>query len=208
MNILKNCKIKINEQKIYYMLVLAFFVVGIALGTFLVKYMNAESLKDVSNYFTSFLNNISGSTIDSKALVLDILIKNTTLILFIILLGFTFFGTPFILLIDLVKGFTLGYTFSLLLTTYDGKGIWVALASTIPQNLIYIPIFIALSIICIECSTAKMKDKFFNNKNINSILSNDLIYKFGTLIIIFIIGVFIEAYLCPNIIKFAITKAY
>ena len=208
MNFFNDFKIKINEQKLYYMLVLAFFVVGIALGTFLVKYMNADNLKDVSNYFTTFLNNITGNPIDSKSLLLDILIKNTVLIAFIILLGFTFFGTPLILLIDLIKGFTLGYTFSLLLTTYDGKGIWVALASTIPQNIIYIPIFIALSIICIECSTSKMKDKFFNNNKINNILSNDLIYKFGTLIIIFIIGVFIEAYICPNIIKFAVTKAY
>lgn len=208
MNLFKNYKININEQKVYYMLVLAFFVVGIALGTFMVKYMNAESLKDISSYFTTFINSVVENNVDSKALFLDILIKNIILIGFIVLLGFTFFGTPFILLIDLIKGFTLGYTFSLLLTTYNGKGIWLALASTIPQNIIYIPIFIALSIICIECSTSKMKNKLFASKNINSILYNDLIYKFGTLIIIFIIGVFIEAYVCPNIIKFTITKAY
>lgn len=208
MNILSSGKIKISEQKIYYILVVVFFVVGITLGTFLVRYMNTEDLKDLSGYFTNFLNSIVDSTIDSKALLLDILIKNIVLIGFIILLGFTFFGTPFILLIDLVKGFTLGYTFSFLLTTYNGGGIWVALISTIPQNIIYIPIFIALSIIGIQCSTAKMKEKIFKNISINKILYNDLIYKFGSLIIIFIIGVFIEAYLCPNIIKFVITKAY
>ncbi|MEG0295354.1 MAG: stage II sporulation protein M [Clostridium sp.] len=208
MNVLSNLKIKINEQKVYYMLVLLFFVVGIALGTFLVRYMNAGDLKDISDYFTSFLTNIVENPVDSKSLLLDVLIKNTALIGFIILLGFTFFGTPFILLIDLLKGFTLGYTFSFLLTTYNGKGIWVALASTIPQNIIYIPIFIALSIICIEYSTSKMKEKFFNKGSMNKLLSNDLIYKFGALIIIFVIGVFIESYICPNIIKFAITKAY
>ena len=72
------------------------------------------------------------------------------------------------------------------------------------QNIIYIPCFIALSIVGIEFSSTKLKDKFFNKGKVNTIVERELIFKIGVFACIFIIGTFIEAYLCPNIIKFVV----
>ena len=116
------------------------------------------------------------------------------------------FGIPFILLIDLIKGFTLGYTFTFLLTTFNGKGIWLAIVSILPQNIFYIPSFIALSIIAIEFSATKLRYKFFNKGTINTIVKKELIFKIGVLVCTFIIGVFIESYICPNLMKFIVSK--
>ena len=129
--------------------------------------------------------------VNNKALLLNVLKKNLILLTVLITISFTVFGTPIILLLDLIKGFTLGYTFSFLISTFEGKGLWLALVATIPQNIIYIPCFIALSIVGIEFSSTKLKDKFFNKGKVNTIEERELIFKIGVFACIFIIGTFI-----------------
>lgn len=197
-----------KENKLFYLMVLIFFCVGIALGTYMVKYMNTSDSIDLSNYFSTFTKNIIQEPTNSKVLFLDIIKKNLILLTIILILSFVTFGTPFILLVDLIKGFTLGYTFSFLLTTFEGKGIWFALAATIPQNIIYIPCFIALSIVAIEFSSTKLKDKFFNKGKTNTIVEREVIFKIGVFLCIFMIGAIIEAFICPNLIKIVLTKVY
>ena len=126
MNVIDKLNNSYRENRIYYFMVLIFFCVGIALGAFMVKYMNVNDSTDLSNYFSSFTESILVSQIENTKLFFNILIKISITVVIIIILGFTVFGIPFILLIDLIKGFTLGYTFTFLLTTFNGKGIWLA----------------------------------------------------------------------------------
>ena len=208
LEIISKLNLNKKENKFYYFMVFIFFFVGIALGTYIVKYMSARDATDLTSYFSTFTESIAKEAVNNKVLLFNILKKNLMLITIIIALSFTVFGTPIILLLDLVKGFTLGYTFSFLISTFDGKGLWLALASTIPQNIIYIPCFIALSIVGIEFSSTKLKDKFFNKGKVNTIVERELILKIGVLACVFIIGTLIEAYLGPNIIKFVVTNVY
>ena len=208
LEIISKLNLNKKENKFYYFMVFIFFCVGIALGTYIVKYMGARDATDLTSYFSTFTESIAKEAVNNKVLLFNILKKNLMLITIIIALSFTVFGTPIILLLDLVKGFTLGYTFSFLISTFDGKGLWLALASTIPQNIIYIPCFIALSIVGIEFSSTKLKDKFFNKGKVNTIVERELILKIGVLACVFIIGTLIEAYLGPNIIKFVVTNVY
>lgn len=208
LEIISKLNLNKKENKFYYFMVFIFFCVGIALGTYIVKYMSARDATDLTSYFSTFTESIAKEAVNNKVLLFNILKKNLMLITIIIALSFSVFGTPIILLLDLVKGFTLGYTFSFLISTFDGKGLWLALASTIPQNIIYIPCFIALSIVGIEFSSTKLKDKFFNKGKVNTIVERELILKIGVLACVFIIGTLIEAYLGPNIIKFVVTNVY
>ena len=208
LEIISKLNLNKKENKFYYFMLFIFFCVGIALGTYIVKYMSARDATDLTSYFSTFTESIAKEAVNNKVLLFNILKKNLMLITIIIALSFTVFGTPIILLLDLVKGFTLGYTFSFLISTFDGKGLWLALASTIPQNIIYIPCFIALSIVGIEFSSTKLKDKFFNKGKVNTIVERELILKIGVLACVFIIGTLIEAYLGPNIIKFVVTNVY
>lgn len=208
LEIISKLNLNKKENKFYYFMVFIFFCVGIALGTYIVKYMSVRDATDLTSYFSTFTESIAKEAVNNKVLLFNILKKNLMLITIIIALSFTVFGTPIILLLDLVKGFTLGYTFSFLISTFDGKGLWLALASTIPQNIIYIPCFIALSIVGIEFSSTKLKDKFFNKGKVNTIVERELILKIGVLACVFIIGTLIEAYLGPNIIKFVVTNVY
>lgn len=208
MNIVNKLNSQVRENKILYILVLVFFCVGIVLGTYTIKYMNVNDTKDLSNYFTTFINSLGDKPVDTKLLLIDILKKNIVIIAIILILGFTVIGAPAILLVDLFKGFTLGYTFSFLITTFSGKGIWIALASIIPQNIFYIPFFIGISIIGIDISSIKLKERFLNKGSSKNIFSNELLMKVGFMFCLFIVGVIIEAFVCPTLIKFISTKFY
>ncbi|GAA0084994.1 stage II sporulation protein M [Clostridium sp. MB05] len=208
MNLIKKLNSNFRENKIFYLLVLTFFFVGILLGSYTIKYMDGVDAKDLSNYFTGFIKSLDIQSVKTNELLISIIKNNIIVILLIIALGFTVFGAPIILIIDLIKGFTLGYTFSFLLTTFEGKGIWVALASTVPQNIFYIPFFIGISIISLELSSAKLKEKFFNGVASNKLISNELIMKLGFFIFLFAIGVLIECYMCPGLIRLVVTKVY
>ncbi|EKY27024.1 stage II sporulation protein M [Clostridium celatum] len=208
MNILNKLNFNYKENKLFYMMVFVFFCVGIVLGTYMVKYMNLNDSTDLAGYFSSFTKSITEDPVNNKVLLIDILKKNLMLIGIIIVLAFTVFGTPFILLVDLIKGFTLGYTFSFLISTFDGKGIWLALVSILPQNIIYIPCFIALSIVAIEFSSTKLRDRFFNKSKVNTIVERELIFKVGVLLCVFMVGTLVEAYLSPGLIRFVVTNVY
>lgn len=208
MNLLEKVNNNFRENKMFYLLVLTFFFVGILLGAYTIKYMDSTNAKDLSDYFTTFLKSISNEEIKSKELFFNIIKNNILIILFIIALGFTFFGGPIILLIDLVKGFMLGYSFSFLLTTFNGKGVWIGIASTLPQNLLYIPFFVGISIISLELSSIKLKSKFFNLKINNKFFMKEVYFKYTVLIGLFLLGALIECYVSPGLIKMVITKVY
>lgn len=208
MNIVNKLNLKFRENKMLYILVLVFFCIGIVLGTYTIKYMHESYTTDLASYFTTFINSLGDKPIDSKILFIDILKKNILIIAIILILAFTVIGSPIILLVDLFKGFTLGYTFSFLITTFSGKGIWIALASIIPQNLFYIPFFIGLSVISIEISSNKFKGKFSNKTIKSNIFSNELLMKLIFLFSLFVVGVIIETFICPNLIRFIASKFY
>ena len=192
----------IRDSKGYFFIVLIMFCLGIAFGLYTVKYMGLADKNDLLNYFSSFTNSIENESINYGNLLFEVIKKNIILIAPIIVLGLTFFGDPIILIIDLLKGFTLGYTFSFVATTFNGKGIGLAIAALIPQNLIYIPCIIALSIISMGMSTEKFKGRFFKNSKNKTTVSNGILYKFVLIIVLFTLGMLIETYISPNLIKF------
>lgn len=208
MNMIEKMNSNFKENKIFYLLVLTFFFVGILLGAYTIIYMDGVDGKDLSDYFTGFVKSITNQEIKTHELLLSIIKNNILTVVLIIALGFTIFGAPLILIIDLIKGFTLGYTFSFLLTTFEGKGIWIALVSTVPQNLLYIPFFVGISIISLELSSAKIKQKFFGGARFNKNMYSELFIKLSFFFILFIVGVLIECYISPGLIRLVVTNVY
>lgn len=192
----------LRNSKGYFFIVLIMFCLGISFGLYTVKYMGPSDKNDLMNYFSSFTNSIENESINYGSLLFEVVKKNMILILPVIILGLTFFGDPIILIIVLLKGFTLSYTFSFITTTFEGKGVGLAMAAIIPQNLIYIPCIILLSVISIGMSTEKFKERFFKSSKNKNTVSNGVLYKFLMIILFFTLGMLIETYISPNLIKF------
>lgn len=197
----------IRRNKMAYIITFLIFSLGIVLGAYTIKYMGDFNKSELSNYFTSFSTSLGDKSINYKEILFSSIKNNLTLFIAIILLGFFIFGFPFILLICLWKGYCIAFTFSFLLTTYEYKGIGLALAAIIPQNIFIIPCLLFLSTLCFGMSFDKFKCKFTKNKKI----SIDKL-EFGNILILFSIllgiGIFIETFISPNIIRFIITTIY
>ena len=56
-------------------MVFIFFCVGIALGTYIVKYMRASDASDLTSYFSTFAQSIVKEPVNNKALLLNALKK-------------------------------------------------------------------------------------------------------------------------------------
>lgn len=209
MNIsVKKMNIGFNSKRGYFFIVLIMFCLGLSFGLYTVKYMGQADKNDLINYFTSFAKSLEENQINYGSLLIEVMKKNLIIILPIFLVGLTFFGGPVILIIDLLKGFILGYTFSFMATLFQGKGFGLAIISIIPQNLIYIPCIIGLSIIGLSMSTENFKRKFFKKNKGDSPFSEGTLKKLAIIAILFIVGMFVETYISPILMKFVATKLY
>lgn len=197
----------IKKNKLSYLIIFLFFTVGIVLGAYTIKYMNEFNKNELSTYFTNFTSSLGDRGIAYKSILVSSLKNNLSLFVIIGALGLFIFGFPFIPLISLWKGFSIGFTFSFLLTTYEYKGLALAITAVIPQNIFIIPALIFLGTICFSISFDKFKNKFTKNKKISLDKVN-----IGNILVVFsillAIGIFIETFISPTVIKFIITKIY
>lgn len=209
MNIrVKKMDMNFSSGKGYFFIILIMFCLGLSFGLYTVKYMGPADKNDLVSYFMSFTKSLENNPINYGNLAFEVIKKNIIIILPIFLFGLTFFGGPIILIIDLIKGFTLGYTFSFIATAFEGKGIGLAIISIIPQNLIYIPCIIGLSIIGLSMSTENFKRRFLKKGKGDSLFSDYLFKKLIIILGLFVIGVLVETYISPNLIKFVAAKFY
>ena len=116
-------------------------------------------------------------------------------------------GIPIILIIDILKGFTIGFTISFVVNGMGIKGIWFSLLGVVPQNVIYIPCMMFASVLAMEFSLMILKDKTSKHWTSN-IWFRVTSYSFSFILVISImfIGFFMEVYLTPNMIKMIVAS--
>lgn len=199
----------LNEhlQQNFWLYVISLFCVftGIVLGIYAVKYMNNVENSDLLSYFANFNQNISNGNFKYSMIISDIIKNNISIILAVWFLGLTMVGIPIILIIDVIKGFTLGFTISFIVKGLGTKGIGVILIGILPQNIIYIPCIIIASVVAMEFSISILREKM-NKQWVNSIWMKITSYSFIFILIAVLMGVgfLLEAYATPNLIKIII----
>lgn len=189
-----------------YILSLLCLCIGIVIGIYCVKYMNDIDKNSLNEYFKKFGSDISTYDVNHKALLLETIKSNIPVIAALWFLGLTMVGIPIILVLDIVKGFTIGYTISLVINSLGIKGIWFSLLTIIPQNIIYIPCIIFCSVISMKYSIMLFQNKSgnFNHNNNNNFTVYSLL--FIITILIMFIGFLYEVYVTPGIITFLINS--
>ncbi|MCI5636826.1 MAG: stage II sporulation protein M [Sarcina ventriculi] len=196
----------IDDSKIIFLWVLLFLLIGIVLGSCTVYYMSDFNKVEIGTYFSEFLSFLGTNKISYLQVLLRSIFNIAPIVLMIVLLGFTLIGCPVILFIDLVKGYILGFTFALLASILGGKGIILLALGIVIQQIIFIPCIIILSTVAVKNSIIKIKEGIGKERLKNSRINKNYMKVQSILSAILIIGIFIETYISPNLIKLVITK--
>lgn len=197
-------KIKdLRRINIFFIIVTIFILVGIIIGINSVCYMKNNSL-ELQSYFKELLSFLSQKEIGYKEILISSTLSNLTLFMFIFILGNLRFGTAFIFILMLFKGYTVGYTFTLFIKLFGIKGLCISMAGVFLQNIIYIPCFMILSIIASYNSYEKLKNRLEKINKVDYI--NDYVNMSLSIAVVVIIGIIIESFLVPNILKYVVSK--
>ncbi|SHH35757.1 stage II sporulation protein M [Clostridium grantii] len=195
-------KNKISENLVLYIIVLVCLCTGIVLGIYAVKYMGSFERNDLTNYLSNFMVSVDKSDAKNLEVLIQTIKNNIPVIIIIWFLGLTMVGMPLILVMDLFKGFSVGFTISFLMKELGVQGIGISLLTVIPQNIIYIPCIILASVFSIEFSLNSLnKNNYKNSKDNLAVQILSYTSTFVAIIIFMCIGFLLEAFITPNIIK-------
>ncbi len=187
-----------SKNFIIYMMVLLFLLCGFLIGVYLFTYLDSELVSYIRNDFIeymkvvkegefSFLNNLRFS---SLVLIVPIVI--------FVLFSTSIMFSPISLVTLSLKGFTLGFTTTFLLTNFEFKGILLTIFTIIVPNVLIIFLYILLCVKSISrgISRTRFKGRFSSN-------DNSITLRFLILFIIFsvLIALLFKCLLTPFIIK-------
>ncbi|HAT4189783.1 stage II sporulation protein M [Clostridium perfringens] len=195
----------LKENKITFLWVLLFFLVGIVLGSYTVYYMSDFNRVEITTYFNNFLEFLGGNSVAYTSILVDSIKSILPMVVIIVLLGYTAVGTPIILMMDLAKGYVIGFTFSLIVSMLGSKGIMLVLSGLMLQNLIFIPIIMLISVLAIRHSVTKLKMGVSRDR-VRLDVSRAYLNFQGLLSLIIISGILIETYISPNLIRLVISR--
>lgn len=197
-----------NDNLGYYLLSILFLATGMIIGLYCVKYMQDVDKGSLISYITAISKSSNVGNMSAAKIFINTLWNNIPIIIGLWILGLTFIGAPIVLFINLYKGFSLGFTFSFFIYGLKQRGILLALLGVLPQNLIYIPCIVFLSVIAIKGSVIGIKEKF-SKKYIGNSYTNVRSYTmiFVVTTVIMAIGFFIETFLTPIFINVVLKGA-
>ncbi|KZL94234.1 stage II sporulation protein M [Clostridium magnum] len=180
---------------------------GIVMGIYSVRYMGGFEKSDLLSYLKNFSTTINSGGINYKSILIETIKSNIPILLVVWFLGLTMIGIPVILIIDIIKGFTIGFSISFIINGMGIKGMWFSLLGVLPQNIIYIPCIIFASVLAMEFSLTILRDRA-NRQWTSNIWVRITSYSFSFMIVVILmfIGFFMEAYITPNMIKFIVAS--
>lgn len=178
---------------------------GIVLGIYSVRYMGNFEKSDLLSYLNNFSTTVNSGGVNYKNILIETIKSNIPVLIAVWFLGLTMIGIPVILIIDVIKGFTIGFTISFVINGMGIEGMWFSLLGVLPQNIIYIPCIIFASVLAMEFSLMILKDRA-NRQWTSNIWIRVTSYSLSFLFVavIMFLGFFMESYITPNMVKFII----
>ncbi len=196
----------IQDNLVIYFVVIMFLLIGISAGAFTVKALSDLQKQELIGYLRSFFQFISENTYDSFSILKQSLLNNIQTGVLIWLLGITIVGIPFILLLIALRGFIIGFTVGFLVEQMGVRGLFFALFSILPQNLLIIPCLVSIAVIGISFSLMLIKNKLAKSYK-TDVMRQFVIYStiIATTFSMILLGSMVEAYITPVFMKFVST---
>lgn len=175
-------------------------IIGIIAGSFFSIIIKSDDKTLVNSYLNTFFESIDTSKINYLDTFINSGLSNIVFVLIIWLLGFSIIGMPLTLFMYFSKSFSLGFSIASLIINYKFKGILYSVIYVIPSVLF----LIAYTILMIYSLTLSLKllSSIIKKKSIEFkyIVNKYLLVLLITSIII-VIGILIETFIMPMLIK-------
>ncbi|NLY96780.1 MAG: stage II sporulation protein M [Clostridiaceae bacterium] len=181
-----------------------FIVFGILLGCISSNYLNASRELEMERYFTGFVNMVGLQTVDRSALFARSFSVNTKVFLLLLFMSISVIGIPFIYAILAVKGFIVGFTAGITAKVLGAKGLAVILCLILPKELILLTAYMIIAVVgvslCSHLIQIVLRRKSSGFEPDKYIITRHLT-GFIPCYILLILGCFMEAYICPVLLK-------
>ena len=193
----------ISNNKKEYIIVSLIFVIGVFLGVFFVNNMQEIKITEVNSYFSDSINKLKEvDNLDTFTLLKESIIEKILLATAIWFFGTTVIGIPIVFGIVLYRGFCLGYTIAISVSSLEiTKGLIFIFSSLFLQNILFIPAILALAVSGFKLYKSIIKNK--DKENIKVEILRHTIFSFVMLIIL-IFSCVIETFISTNILKLVI----
>ena len=185
----------ISENRPQYIMVIIIFLVGLVMGSYQVSGLDGGVKSQLSGMVDDYLRGGMDGSLSGQEILVAAFLKQLKATVLLWFLGLTVIGFPLILGFIWFRGFSLGFTVSFLLHDRAGAGILITIISILPQNIIYIPLFLAWSVMAINFSIYVLKGRNSGVPLGRAVMGYTVIML--AYLLIFLAGAFVEAYLSP-----------
>ena len=169
-----------------YIIISTIFLIGIILGVILVNNAQDETKMQIGKNITTFIYKLKFECeIDYSSLLKNVIINHIIFIFIIWFMGCTVIGIPIVYAMIAFKGFSLGYTISLIIYILGfQKGIAFCTITLLLQNILIIPAILSIAVSGMNLYKAIMKDK--RKENIKIEIIKHTIFSLAILLVLLI----------------------
>lgn len=184
-----------------YTIILFTFILGISLGALTVNTLDEETRTDAKTYIEGFLNIAANNEISQASILKQSIKFNLYFSVIVLFSGLFYLGVIFIPVLAAFRGFCIGFTVAFLTQSMGNNGFYLALASILPQNLIYVPVIIILCACALNQSIIVLRNKYFRKYSTGTGQIPAYIISVGILFILFVAGSIVESYITSSVIR-------
>lgn len=200
-NMVGSFKTHIEKNIWLYLISLFCICTGIVIGVYTAKYLSGNEKNVMVQWIDQSIRSLQSDKVSLNTIFLESVRTYLPMIVIIWVFGLTIIGFPVILIMNIVKGYTLGFTFSFLISSFGAKGLGVCILNLLLKNIIFIPCIMVCSVFAMEFSLnlIRSKEKSWTSNIVSSIASYSM--SFLGIVLIMFIGFLIETIVYPLTVK-------
>lgn len=136
----------IKANKVTYLSLFVFYVIGIFLGANSVNDLDYQQKDEMVNFFNGFIKLLDSKNLSRVTLFKISFLDNLKIIALFWFLGFTVIGFPIYYIAIGMRGFSTGFSTGIIMGVLGTKGVLVSVICFLPKEIIVIPCLIAIAV--------------------------------------------------------------
>ena len=192
----------IATHLLLFIFITVLFSVSVLFGAIVVQALDNSQKSELYLYFNSFLSYFDQSKLADNTIMAEALRQNLKHLGILWVLGLSVIGLPVIIAMVFIKGFSIGFTVAFLIEQYSVKGLQLAIATILPQNLIIVPITIFVGVSGIVFSIQLIQNRIIHEGE--SLFARFIRYSIviAISILLMVLASCYEAYIAPKFFQF------